>query len=305
MIGVPYQGRAADVAKQVTVASVLTSLPTPYLLGACTLALVLFHGIEAAPLSVLAGLGLLAFIVDRSVVLRWWFWLPVALVFTYELTLIWEDTGNHFYVICYWLWAVTLAAFAPRQRTKVLVVNAHILLVFVFGAAVYQKLASATYLSGEMFEMKLLRSGGFREFAEFFGVPTDVMASSARVTDLLRDPALSVPGNAVLVPSSDHVHTLALWLTWYDLLVQVAVVIAFLIPNRVVQAAGHLALLFFIATAYVWVQILEFGWVITVMGLAMSRDRFPVIGALYFAMLGLLLLYALPIGALMNRFLGA
>ena len=274
----------------------IESLELSQLIALVSFCLVLLHGFRVGYFQVVIGIMLIIFIIDRRVVCTWWFWACLSLMQTLALVRIWEDTGNHNYVITYWMWVMT-CTFAVREsmmRERIILFNARFFIVFIFLAAVLQKYLSPSYMSGEMFEMKLLTSNGFRAFAVSMGINPSIMAAVQNQIDLLSSPAANVYGNVVAIPSNDHVHRIALWVTWYDFYVQVAIGFLFLLRRCLADLVGHVLMLFFVFTAYFFVPITGFGWPLSIMGLALTKGQFPRLHIIYFASLIALVSYHLP-----------
>jgi hypothetical protein len=76
----------------------------------------------------------------------------------------WSSADNHKYLLAYWLWVMTLATAVRDEELGelVLVRHARFFLIFVFLVAALQKLFSPTYMSGEVFELKLLLDERFK-----------------------------------------------------------------------------------------------------------------------------------------------
>ncbi|MGF1477409.1 MAG: hypothetical protein ACFB6S_17840 [Geminicoccaceae bacterium] len=278
-------------------------LELPKLVALSSYVLFVLHGFDHDLVQIAAGLSLLAFVLDRQLILCWWFWAPIALTSSFALWQTWENTGNHMYLITYWTWVMTAALVLPHQAGHVITVNARFLVVFIFLVAVFQKIMSSTYLSGEAFEMQLLHANRFRDFSAIFGIPGETLALARDQIDFLRSPAFDVEGNQVLIPSDDHVKRLAFWLTWYDLVVQFLIGAAFLVRRRAFDIIGHAALLGFIVTTYFWVQITAFGWLITLLGLTLARQNMRGLDVVYMGCLALLVVFQVPLASLVTRFL--
>lgn len=283
----------------------LHAMDLPSVVAGASFILFLLNDFDHPLLEALLGCWLLVLVVDRSVICKWWFWASIALTTSYVLVRTWEDTGNHNYIITYWGWVLTCAFISRSEAARIILFNARFFLIFIFLVAVLQKYLSPSYLSGEMFEMKLLRSDGFHYFAITFGIDTATIDATKAQIELLRSAAADVEGNAVLIPSNDHVQNLTYWVTWYDFWIQVAIGVALLFRQRAIEYAAHIMMLFFIVTAYVWIPITGFGWSLTVMGLALSKDRFPNIHLAYYVCLFALVLYHLPWGQVFARIAGA
>jgi hypothetical protein len=154
---------------------------------------------------------------------------------------------------------------------------------------------SPTYMSGEMFEIKLLLDTRFAAFAQLIGIDPDTLAKVRLEIASLRSPLSVFPDNARILSSNDLIRTAAQWITWYDLLIQIAIGAFFLFRSAVLDRLGHLCLLFFIYTTYLPAPVFGFGWLLSILGFILARKtEKPWIVNLYLASFVAIMLYQLP-----------
>ncbi len=135
---------------------------------AATMVLVLSYGFQEPIFKIASQVTIFAFIIRPALIRNPLVWFILAAIATITLILNWTTADNHKYLFVYWLWVVFLAV-AVRDEPlaeRILRSNARFFLVFVFLVAALQKGLSPSYMSGEMFEIKLLIDGRFQAFAQ-------------------------------------------------------------------------------------------------------------------------------------------
>lgn len=263
---------------------------------AATMVLIVSFGFQEPIFKIASQVTIFAFIVRPALIRNPVIWFGLAAIATASLILNWTAADNHKYLFVYWLWIVFLAV-AVRDNPlaeRVLRSNARFFLVFVFLAAALQKVLSPSYMSGEMFEIKLLIDERFQAFAQLVGVDPSTFSSATIAFAQLKSPLTEFVDDTILVPSTDWVHTLAIWITWYDLLIQIAIGVLFAIRRQFTDVLGHVCLLFFIFTTYIPAPVFGFGWTLTIYGFAITKDKFPRFAATYVVAFIAILLYQLP-----------
>ena len=274
----------------------LHRIPLVDAVAALTLFLVVIWGFQA-PLARLAMQIALIGVLLRPALLRSpHLWGLLSIVNTMALLQDWASADNHKYLLVYWLYVVTLATAVKDEKLaqSLLTWHARFFIVFVFLVAALQKTFSPTYMSGEMFELKLLLDERFKAFGHLLGFDKS-LADAARLTIArLKSPLTEFEGNAVLLPANDLSRRLALLITWYDLLVQFAIGLLFVPARKVTDRIGHVVLLFFIFTTYLPAPVFGFGWTLSIYGFVVSRDRFPLISLGYAGAFVAVLAYQAP-----------
>ena len=264
--------------------------------AALSLFLVAVWGFDK-PLARFAGQVVLLVVLLRPELLKnGLLWAMLASVSSVALVQDWSSADNHKYLLVYWLWIMTMATSVRDAQTAeaVLTWHARFFLMFVFLVAACQKLSSPTYMSGEMFELKLLLDERFKAFGHLLGFDKSI-ADAARLTIAkLKSPLNEFEGNAVLLPANDLSRTLALLITWYDLLVQIAIGLLFVPARKLTDRMGHLVLLFFIFTTYLPAPVFGFGWTLCIYGFTIARACFPLLSLAYAAAFVAVLAYQAP-----------
>jgi hypothetical protein len=261
-----------------------------------TLFLALVFGFDNAVFRIVVQISLLAVLLQPAVLRSPWLWAVIATTGTCALLDDWFVADNHKYLLVYWLWVLTIAQSFPDSagRDRVLTGNARFFLVFIFLAAVLQKLCSPTYMSGAMFELRLLLDERFRAFAHLMGVSENLQDQAIMTMTTLKSPLLVIDGDQLNLGSSDLVRKLAVTITWYDLVVQIFIGTLFAVGRRMTDILGHFLLLFFIFTTYIPAPVFGFGWTLAILGFTASKNTFPRISLAYLSSCLAILAYQTP-----------
>ena len=261
-----------------------------------TTLLVAFHGFKTwfvrLPTQCLVVLGL----IFRALLYSPFFWLLLAALTGSRIVALWQDVDNHKFILFYWLCCMTLAHAVREEalKQKIVVFNARFFLVFIMLGAVAQKLASPSYMDSSFFEFELLVDRRFRGFAALFGVDPKIPVHAREMLGLLKNPYVQVQGNAIQVETGAVIPVLAVLVTWYDLIIQVIIGVAFLPCRRISDLIGHIALLTFIFTAYFAAPVIGFAWTLIIFGVILARASFPNIAMVYILALVVTTLYKIP-----------
>ena len=95
-------------------------------------------------------------------------------------------------------------------------------------------------------------------------------------------------GFQVTLTSSEAMARVALISSWWTLLIEGAVAIAFLVPSRKLEGWRDGLLLLFLGTTYFLLPVLGFAYTLAAMGLAQSPKDAKGVRLAYIGMLGLL-----------------
>jgi hypothetical protein len=278
------------------VAGRLQDLPLFDAVAALTLFLVVIFGFDDSAFRIVAQLALLGVLLHWPLLRNPALWATLAAVGTLILVQHWYAADNHKYLLVYWLWVITIASYLGPDAgaRKVLLFNARFFLVFIFLGAALQKWLSSRYMSGEMFEMCLLLDGRFRAFSHLVGIDKSVADAALLKYTTLQSPLSEVVNNELLLPATDRSRFVAWAVTWYDLLVQIFIGTCLALNRRLTDRLAHVALLFFIFTTYLPAPVFGFGWTLVVLGLTLTKERFPRFALAYFGASAAVVLYQMP-----------
>jgi hypothetical protein len=275
--------RLADICKTDSV---------PYL----TLLLAVIFGFQSWLFQLSVQLVLLVVLLAPSTARKPMLWGLLSLAATITLVQERDLADNHKYLLCYWLWVMCIAHIpSDRELTdRIIRFNARFFLIFIFLGAAVQKYLSVTYMTGGMFELELLLDDRFRAFAHLVGIDHSIADESLRRLLLLQNPYVQVLDNKLMLPSDDHVHSVAMLTTLYDFYVQVAIGVLLLFRRDVTDTIAHVLLLFFIFTTYIPAPVFGFGLILAILGFALAKERSQYMGAAYLLAIVAVLVYQVP-----------
>jgi hypothetical protein len=198
----------ASISTRIRVGEIQSYLRDLNLLGlasALTLFLVIVFGFEHWITKIIANALFVAALVFPALLRHHLFWLILALSSSIALAADWYVSDNHKYLLVYWLWVMWISHLQPtrEEAENVLRWHARFFLIFIFLVAAAQKFFSPTYMSGEMFELKLLLDGRFKAFGHLIGIDRAVSDEAMKLTLVLRSPLSEVEGDALILNSTD------------------------------------------------------------------------------------------------------
>lgn len=239
-----------------------------------SLLLLLLHGATGwtldVPLRMICGAMLLFDVLLPSRLLWLALSLAVALVNAHD----WAWIDNHKYLITYWCMVCTLAV-AAEDTDSILAWNGRLLIGLSFSWAVIWKLIAGEYFDGSFLEFTFLTDNRVETVARWFG---QMNPSTLPTNRLLREALASFPCETIsaTLSTTPALQRLALVSSYWTLLIEGAVAVSFLLPDRVPLAAKlrDAFLMLFIGTTYILLPVIGFALTLTVMGFAQCpRDR--------------------------------
>lgn len=238
------------------------------------------------------------------------FWLGVAAIHAPLFVYGWEFIGNQKYVQLYWVLGLAIASHAQSFERSLLAKMACYLVVLIFAGATLWKWTSADYVSGTFMHLLLLTNGALQYLAAFALEPTVNVDLYAQHLDFVQanpqhlEVLLSGVSGLDSVPlnTGEGIKHLALLLTALSLITQTGIALCFAVdafrPHARLRAVGHLLLLEFLLTAYLPTQVIGFGALLAVMGLALCRPEETRMRTAYRIVLVVMVLYGLPLSQL-------
>ena len=230
----------------------------------------------------LAGYGLLAPGALRSSLL----WLALAVLSGWRALEDWPLADNHAYLLAYWCLALSIA-FATSEPSRILSHQARWLIGLVFLLAVLQKGSTANFVDGTFFSTLYLMDPRFEDLT--------VLLTSLSYADLDAARQLMEADFRVLTYSSlpfaipDSLRAVSWFSTWWSLLEQAAVAIAFLAPaGSWLYGKRDFFLVLFCLTAYAVAPVPSFGWLLIAMAVSQcGPGRWRTLYLFSFGMLAL------------------
>ena len=200
-----------------------------------------------------------------------WFWFAISGGVALANLRDWYLIDNHKYLLNYWCLAMGVAHLSNDPK-KILRLNARVIVGLVFLLATLWKLASTEYLSGGFFHYHLLLDTRFELVARFVGglSAESIAANQQLVGNMVRG------SGAPLVSLHDAVRlrSIALVFTWWGLIVEALLAVAFLVPIKRLTARWRNYLLWLFAmTVYPVVPVIGFGGQLMLMGLLQSDEE--------------------------------
>lgn len=200
-----------------------------------------------------------------------WTWFVLAGFHLLPLLREWHGVDNHRWLVGYALLVVG-TSFLTADPRRALADQGRWLIGLVFLLAVAWKVGSGEYLDGSFFHHGLLADPRFEPVADLFGLTAEqTAANEALVTDLRG----GGPGGTLA--DTDGIRLAAQVMTWWGLLLELAIAAAFLLPRPTgLRRWAPVALLVFIVTTYAVVPVATFGFVLLVLAYPGLPDRAAV-----------------------------
>ena len=215
-------------------------------------------------------------------------WGLLTVFITLRLYISWPINDNHAYLLAYWCLAVTICLLTDDAK-KHLAVNARYLIGFVFlFATIWKLILSPDYIDGTFFKINMLVDPRFEDFSRLVGG-----LSGEKFQELHQYVKQHVDGQLIgslyypEIPG--RFLTVALFLTYFTVIVEFLVAVAFLWPlNKGLSKYRDYVLLFFCATVYSVATVEGFGWLLLAMGIVQvyqGRFRTRILYILVFALI--------------------
>ena len=204
-------------------------------------------------------------LVFRSLLRSAKFWLVVTLVHVLVFNFyLWEFSDNHKFLLSYWCLAIT-CALAAEDPDEVLASTSRILVGLVFLFATVWKATSWSYVNDGTFQFLLVTDFRFFPIANILAdVTPEILEANRQALAGVRTATAEIA-----LETTPGVAPLATFLTWWTVLLEGVIALAFLVPRvRWLEVGRHILLLGFIASTYPPTNVIQFGWIIVAMGLA-------------------------------------
>ena len=216
----------------------------------------------------------------------YWF-VPIGgLLYTMLVDFGYYRIPNHFFVIFYWLMAISIGLLLRKETGDYLVFNARNILCLVIGISVVQKVASPTFLDGSFFYERVVFEGFFKSFLELgqeYHQSAHLLINSHRLW------AMEFPGvgHSLSIESVEGIRIFAKSLAWFTLLVEAVIVGLLAFPRF--RYLRHFALLGLFLPIILLVKEYVFASMMLTMGLAIClRDfhklRYAYVSLIAFAL---------------------
>lgn len=223
---------------------------------------------------------------------NWRFWLVVTLLYGWRTNADWWFQDNHLFLFTYWCLTLTLAL-RLSEPEKAIATSARLMIGLSFAfATLWKGFLSPDYMDGSYFHFTILADPRFRDLGSIFGrLSQDAYATNGELLELLVRWKPDVP--VVTLVSTPYLQLLSLLLTWWTLLIEGLLGLAFLWPgSRGPARIRNWVLLLFGWTTYTVATVPTFGWVLMTFGAAQCRRDERGVRLLYALTCGLVLVYS-------------
>ena len=268
----------------------IAEMEAPELAIRLTLIYLLLKPLDAwflhVPMIVLVGTAFLNSRFARSPTL----WLSLTLLSAGQVLWTWDWIDNHQYLLVYWCLAI-FCSLKTNDSTAVLALNGRLLIAAPFALALVWKLfLTADFANGNLFRELLLTDPRFQRLSGLLGMSESVRFDNDLV---LRQIAKGRLAAGTLVEPSSHLLAARL-MTWWTVLTETAIVVAFLSPSKTKLASGlrDTTLLLFCWSAYSFGSVTGFGWLLLTMGVAQCDRERKLARFLYLFTFVLILVFA-------------
>lgn len=227
------------------------------------------------PVLALAAFGLLF----PGMLRRSWVWWALTLASTLRVVhgFAWMD--NHAYLLTYWLFAIALYLTAG-EKDRELATHARFLVGASFAfAVVWKTVLTSDFLSGDFFHMTLLLDERFRDL----GLIADLVSPAQWKANMAAFGELrGGERETVELASSPRLSGFVRIATWWTILLEAGVALAFLLPSRwAITRAKDALLLLFAWSTYPFATVAGFGWLLMILGIAQCPRRNRILLGLY------------------------
>lgn len=250
----------------------LLAMPRAELTLRLSLLLLIFYGSTGwaleIPIKILCGMMLLSTRLMMSVIP----WILVTLAAVSVHAMSWYTIDNHKYLITYWCMVCTLAV-ATSNPDRVLSFNGRWLIGLVFAFAMYWKFAAGEYLDGSFLHHTFLQDRRLEAVTRVIaGMGHEVMPMNYKLADLVRTFPHHSP--EVVLNTSETLRAVTLGASYWTLLIEGAVAVAFLAPvSWAIHRFRDALLMIFVATTYFLLPVMGFAFMLSLMGIAQCETH--------------------------------
>ena len=193
-------------------------------------------------------------------------WTGLAIFTGLRLIISWPLSDNHAYLLFYWCLAVTVCLYSGDVK-RFLSINARYLIGLAFAFATLWKLfLSPDFADGTFFSVNMLVDPRFEDFTKLVVGLSD--AKFNELHDFVRQHVDGqIMGNIIPPEIPARLFTVSYFLTYYTLIIESLVAVAFLWPlNKGLSKYRDYILLLFCITVYSVATVEGFGWLLLAMG---------------------------------------
>ncbi len=222
-----------------------------------------------------------------------YFWFALTCLMAAGIVFSWEVSDNHKYAICYWTLAIFLVHWFDEAGDR-LVLSARLLLGLIFAFALFWKLVTPDFMTGDFFQHAFLYDGRFSAKVELIGI---LDSDAATFNQVARETLTTPEGDAtrVQIRMPPAITELAQFLAWWTIVLEGLVAMCFLAPARFRWTrTGDYLLMIFVASTYLVAPVIGFGWLLIIMGIVQCRSDRARTRLAYVGVLLLLQFFRIP-----------
>ena len=227
-------------------------------------------------------------VIARPLLYSWIYWSVLTLLFVIVSWQPWYAVPNHIYLQAYWCLAIAISL-KFENKEELLAKSARWLVGLVFLYAFIWKLRTPEFIDGRFLESSILTDFRLAPLASLLGIDVETVFQNreilnhyTRVGDLTGD---------VQLTTTEGIRSVSLILSWWTILIELAVALVFLLPEKQLKLFWrHVCLLGFVFSTYLLAPVVGFGWALTAMGMSqIDRNEKSFWTALY--VLGFILIF--------------
>lgn len=247
------------------------------------------------PLRVMCGLMLLSPTLLTSQVM----WILICGIVWWINATDWLWIDNHKILITYWCLVCALAVSA-KDTDGVLAWNGRVLIGLTFLFATTWKMLAGEYWNGAFLHSVFLLDDRVEFVATAIsGLSPHTLPQNRLLESLLKQFPQEI--GSVILTTSSRLQAFTLASSYWTLLIEGSVAIAFLInPLRLFSQVRDWFLIVFIATTYFLLPVLGFAYILIIMGFAQCHPKHTAIRVAYIALFAFLQLSRLPWNSLLS-----
>lgn len=227
-------------------------------------------------------------------------WLIPFVLLSFDLYSNWLVLANHEWVMWYWSIVLLVASVYYKKSDiseEIMKNGARQLLIIIMLVAVAWKVTNPAYLSGSFFERTMISNPLFENFSLLVG---DLTVDQLRYNQQIEVTKFTnlVPGELNTeheLISTNLFDLYGVLVSWWVLLIELLIGVLFLLKRQKIDIAAHWLHILFIITTYFAVPIVGFGWILIVLGFALTQNMPKNITYGYFVAGILMCLYGLPL----------
>lgn len=251
------------------------------------------------PVTVVCLVGLIFFNARNNA----FYWFILAMFVLIRNINEWETIDNHKYLLFYMLlfqWILLLID--EPERKAALIKQARLIIGFCMLFSVTAKLIAPDYLNESFFTYTLITDDRFAYFTHFLGGISldDLSMNQAYMQEIQKSMLTTAPAPALELFITDKVSHLALFMTWWTVIIESIIAVLFLTNFRFSRTLRNPMLLLFCWTTYAVATVVGFAWALIILGISQVEDqqRFYRVAFLVTALI--VYLYTIPFGDIHN-----